>query len=225
MTTRREFLRQSAAGLLGVGAVAQFGCRTNQTAQVVKPGDKQVVGSHAAGSEVYDTLINEAVTALLARHSQGIQPAAFTQGVSQTGPLRICFVGVENKTSEEIGDFRDQIFEQIDGQLQRSQVYQTVSRRYVQAGLTQCRLRPEELFIPQNMQTFSQVMQQMQQPFDFLLFCTLTSGTTRSNKDYQRSYLMTLEMINIHNGQDDKEQREIVKKYNVSAMAKVKSWF
>jgi len=32
-------------------------------------------------------------------------------------------------------------------------------------------------------------------------------------------------MINIHNGQPDKEIKEITKKYNVSAGAKIKSWW
>ena len=59
-------------------------------------------------------------------------------------------------------------------------------------------------------------MEQMGQPFDFLLYATLTSGTTRSNKDYQRNYLLTLEMVNVHNGQYDKESAELDKQYNVS---------
>ena len=79
--------------------------------------------------------------------------------------------------------------------------------------------------IPGNLRTFTATMEQMQQPFDFLLFATVTSGTTRSNKDYQRSYLMTLELVNVHNGQADKESAELEKQYNVSPMAKVKGMF
>ena len=48
-------------------------------------------------------------------------------------------------------------------------------------------------------------MEQQGQPFDFLLYATLTSGTTRVNKDYQRDYLLTLEMVNLHNGEYDKQ--------------------
>ena len=221
---RRQFLQNGALGLLGFGLLLETGCRSNQTAEVMKPGDKSLVGSHTAGAEVYEPLIDESVSALLARHAQGIQPAGFTQGAT-AGPPRICFVGVENKTSEELGDFKDQIFEQIDARILHSQVYQAVSRRYVQAGLTQCRLRPDDLLIPQNMQMFTNMMEQMKQPFDYLIYATLTSGTTRANADYQRTYLLTLEMINVHNGQADKELKELTKKYNVSAAAKIKAWF
>ena len=66
-------------------------------------------------------------------------------------------------------------------------------------------------------------MEQMQQPFDFVLIAKVTSGTTRQNANYEREYLLTLEMVNVHNGQYDKESATIVKKYNVSAWAKFKS--
>jgi hypothetical protein len=219
---RRRFLGKGLMGLLGLGVLAKSGCRSNQTAQIVKPGDKNLVGSHTAGNETFSPLVDGAVSNLLARHSQGIQPVGLVQGGPPPGPMRICFVGVENKSIEEMGDFKEQIYQQIDSRILQSQVYQSVSRRYVQAGLEQCRLRPDELMVPQNMRAFTQVMEQMGQPFDYMLYATLTSGTTRSNKDYQRNYLLTMEMINTHNGQYDKESAEIDKQYNVSAMAKLK---
>lgn len=218
---RREFL---GAGLKLAGLAAGIaGCRGHQTAKVKKPGEPEMVGSHTAGGETYGPLVEGAVSRLLGRHSQGVQPVGFVSNVPQQGPLRICFVGVENKSIEEIGDFKEQLYELIDARILQSQVYQPVSRRFVEAGLRQCRLRPDELFVPQNMRTFTAVLEQMGQPFDYLLFATLTSGTTRSNVDYQRSYLLTLEMVNTHNGQADKEQAEIQKQYNVSVMAKLKN--
>jgi hypothetical protein len=219
---RRRFLRTGAIGLLGLGGLIEAGCRSQQTAHVVQPGEKDMVGSHAAGTETYGPLVDQTVSALLARHSHGIQPVALTQGAPSNGPMRICFIDVENKTAEEIGDFKAQLYEQIDLRIVQSQVYQPVSRRFVEAGLRECRLRPDELLIPQNMRIFTERMEQMGQPFDFLLYATLTSGTTRSNRDYQRNYLLTLEMINVHNGQYDKEAREIDKKYDASAMAKLR---
>lgn len=221
---RRQFLYTSASGVFGLGLLVQSGCRTGQTAEVMKPGDKQLVGSNAAGQETYGPMVDQSVSALLGRHCQGIQQAGYMQGAPTNGPMRICFIGVENKSAEEMGDFKEQLYEQIDQRILHSGVYQSVSRKFVEAGLRQCRLRPDELLIPQNMRMFTGMMEQMQQPFDFALYCTLTSGTTRSNADYQRNYLLTLEMINVHNGQYDKESCEIAKKYNVSTMAKIKSW-
>jgi hypothetical protein len=220
---RRQFLGRGVLGLIGVAGLAQCGCRSRQTATVVKPGQSDMVGSHAAGAETYGPLVDTAVGNLLARHNSAVHPVGLTEGAAAPGQMRICFIGVENKSSEEIGDFKEQLYQQIDTRIVQSQVYQLISRRFVDAGLQECRLRPDQLFIPSNMQTFTRSLEQMGQIFDYLLYATITSGTTRSNADYQRNYLLTLEMVNTHNGQYDKESAEITKIYNVSAMAKIKA--
>lgn len=220
---RRHFLRSTAWGLLGVGVLSPLGCRSRQTASVVKPGEPDLAGTHEAGAETFGPLVDECVAALLDRHSRGIQPVAFQSETSQM-PMRICFVGVENKTIEEIGDFREQIYQSIDTGIVKSQVYQPISRRYVEAGLRECRLRPDQLMIPENQAVFATSLERMEQPFDYLLFATLTSGTTQANRDYQRDYMLTLEMVNIHTGQYDKESASLSKEYNVSFKARLKNW-
>ncbi len=147
------------------------------------------------------------------------------QGTAVNGPMRICFLGVENKSIEELGDFREQLYEQIDQRILNSGTFQPVSKRFVDAGLQSANLRPDEVFLPQNMRMLTERMEQMQQPFDFVLIAKVTSGTTRSNANYEREYLLTLEMVNVHNGQYAKESATIVKKYNVTAGAKIKSWW
>lgn len=204
-----------------MGALAMVGCKGSQYARVIKPGDKQMVGSHAAGQETYKPLIDEAVGKLLARH----EPQGHVQVSSLGEPLappkmHICFVGVENKTSEEIGDFKEQIYENIDSRLIESSTFVPISRHYVQAGLSQARLRPDQLFIPDNMRLFVAMMEQQQQPFDYLLFAKLTSGTTRENKDYQRDYLLTLELVDIRSGQQDKQSATLSKGYHHSWLSR-----
>ncbi|MHB1036176.1 MAG: penicillin-binding protein activator LpoB [Pirellulales bacterium] len=220
---RRRFLRHAAAGAFGLGVFSLSGCRSRQTAQVLQPGQADMVGSHVAGAETYKPLVDEAVGQLLARHGRTAQPANYVPGEQGPPPLRICFVGVENKSSEEIGDFKEQIYQNIDTRIVQSQLFQPISRRFVDAGLRETRLRPDELFMPQNMRVFVASMEQMGQPFDYLLYATLTSGTTRSNKDYQRDYLLTLEIVNVANGQYDKESANLSKGYNVSAGAKLRN--
>ncbi len=222
---RRQFIRASAWGLVGLGTCAELGCRGNQTAEVEKPGDKPVVGSATAGGETWGPLVDGAVSNLLGRHCGGVQPAGYMQGAPVNGPMRICFLGVENKSIEELGDFREMLNEQIDQRILHSGTFQMVSQRFVEAGLRDANLRPDEVFIPQNMRILMARMEQMQQSFDFVLIAKVTSGTTRQNANYEREYLLTLEMVNIHNGQYDKESATIVKKYNVSAWAKFKSAF
>lgn len=220
---RRRFLRHSgrmALGLLGLGMVTQPGCRSKQTAHVMAPGQPDMVGSHSAGAATYGPLVDEAVAKLLGRHGQPVAQANFDPAYAR----RICFVGVENKSIEEMGDFKEQIYQQIDTRIVQSGVFQAVSRRYVEAGLRESRLRPDQLFIPSNMARFAATMEQMGQPFDYLLYATLTSGTTRSNKDYQRDYLLTMEMVELRTGAYDKESATSSKGYDRSLAAKAKNF-
>ena len=96
-----------------------------------------------------------------------------------------------------------------------------MSKRFVDAGLKQTRLRPDQLFVPQNMRTFVGVMEQQGQPFDFLLYATLTSGTTRENQNYQRDYLLTMEMVNVRTGQYDKQSATLTKSYHQTRVGRL----
>jgi hypothetical protein len=204
--------------VMGGAGLVLTGCRGSQHAHVLTEKHGDMVGSHCAGSETFKPLIDEAVGKLLARQSMGaVQPAG---GIEPPGLKRVCFVGVENKSSEELGDFKDQIYAIIDNRIVESKAFVTVSQRFVQAALRQVRLRPDELFVPANMRQFQAIMEQQQQPFDYLLFAQLTSGTTKSNGDYQRDYLLTLEMVNVHTGQPDKECATIRKGYHQSRLGK-----
>jgi Peptidoglycan-synthase activator LpoB len=200
-------------------AVFATGCKSNQYARVIRPGDKEMVGSHGAGQETFRPLTEEAVAKLLARNCavpSQIQPVS--AGLEQLPPPKatICFVGVENKTAEEIGDFKELLFESIEAKISESGTFTPISRRYVEAGLQQLRIRPDQLFIPGAQQQFAGLMQSQGQPFEYLLFAKLTSGTTRQNKDYQRDYLLTLELVDIRNGAQDKQSAEISKGYHHS---------
>ena len=215
---RRTFLQRAGLVLGGV-IFASAGCRNYQHAHVLKGNDKDLVGSHQAGSETYKPLIDEAVAKLLGRNCgpADVQQAGATFGEKK----RICFVGVENCTAEEIGDFKEQIYEMIDSEINESQLYHEISRRYVDSGLKQLRIRPDELFVKENQRNFQAVMEEMGQPFDFLLYAKLTSGTTRQNGDYQRDYLLTLELVNIHNGDFDKESARLRKGYHKTWLGKM----
>ncbi len=219
---RRQLVR---AGFVGLGVLILNGCRGKQFAKVVQPGDPQMVGSHAAGSETFKPLVDEAVGSLLARHcgpQSQIVPASAGGPETLAPPTkRICFVAVENKSAEEIGDFKDQIYQIMDTRIVESHVFQPVSKRFVDAGLQQTRLRPDQLFVPDNMRAFTGVMEQQGQPFDFLLYATLTSGTTRQNQNYERDYLLTMEMVNVRTGEYDKQSATLTKSYHQSRVGRL----
>ena len=182
-----------------------------------------MVGSHQAGAETFRPLTEEAVAKLLGRHCQPFQQASYVGGPEQIPPpgMRVCFVCVENKSAEEIGDFKEQLYQIIDTKILESQTFQSISKRYVDAALRETRLRPDSLFIPQNMRTFTAFLEQQGQPFDYLLYATITSGTTRENQEYQRDYLLTLEMVNVHNGEYDKQSASLSKTYHKSRLGRV----
>ena len=215
---RRNFLSLGLTAFAG-SVTTIVGCRGYQYARVLKDNDQDMVGSHKAGSETYQRLIDESVAKLLGRACEpvDIQPAGMVIGERK----KICFIGVENCTAEEIGDFKEQIYELIDSAINESHQYHEISRRYVDAGLKQLRLRPEELLVKENQKNFQAVMEEMNQPFDYLLFAKLTSGTTQQNGDYQRDYLLTLELVNIHNGEFLKESAKLRKGYHHSWLGRM----
>lgn len=212
---RRRFLSLGVTTLTGT----LVGCRSYQTAHVLDADDKDLVGSHAAGAETYQRLIDESVGKLLGRACEPteIQPAGMVIGERK----KICFIGVENCTAEEIGDFKEQIYELIDSAINESQQFHQISRRYVDAGLKQLRIRPDELFVKENQRNFQVAMEEMGQPFDFLLYAKLTSGTTQQNKDYQRDYLLTLELVNIHTGDFLKDSAKLRKGYHKTWLGRI----
>jgi hypothetical protein len=217
---RRRFLQQCGCGLALFGTAS--GCRGTQKAHVLTDKDKDMVGSHTAGAETWEPLIEQSVGQLLGRQATVVQTAG---GDLIPGCKRICFVGVENKSIEELGDFKEQIYQKIDTCVNQSDVFEVIHRKYVEAGLRQSGLRPDDLFVPNNRRAFVASMEQLDQPFDYLLYATVTSGTTKSNqKDYQRDYLLTLELIDLQSGRADKESAELRKGYHKSKLGQIKHY-
>lgn len=212
--------RLSLGGLLLLAAV---GCRSYQFGHIVRNDQPDMVGSHAAGSEVYKPLIDESVAKLLGACE--VTPASAEFGPDgMPCPRRVCFVGVENKSSEELGDFKEQIYQLIDTRVNREGSFQAISRRLVDSALHETRLRPDSLLVPANMQLFTSVLQRDGQPVDYLLYATLTSGTTERNSSSQRDYLLTLELVDTRSGVYTKEEATIRKGYHKSPFGKLANY-
>jgi hypothetical protein len=220
---RRGFLSFASTGLFASLTAIGSGCRSTQHAHVLNETDRDMVGSHTAGAETWEPLIEQSVGQLLGRQST-VMPVAANGEIPYAGK-RICFVGVENKSAEEIGDFKEQIYQKIDTCITNSEVFDCIHRKYVEAGLRQCGLRPDDLFVPAKRRQFVATMEELDQPFDYLLYATITSGTTKSNeKNYQRDYLLALEMIDLQSGRSDKESAELRKGYHKSRLGKAKHY-
>jgi hypothetical protein len=212
------------------------GCAGRQYAHLLASEDKDLVGSHAAGAATWNPLVEQSVAKLLSRCPPDVQPVSFrtADGLSldhgavesslTSGPATVCFVGIENKSAEEIGDFKDQLFEQIDSTVNSNSDFRGISRRMVQAALRETRLRPDQLFLPANRDAFAAVLGKQGTPVDYLLFATITSGTTDRNKTSQRDYQLSLEMVNVHSGDFLKESAKIRKGYSKTRAGKWWNW-
>jgi hypothetical protein len=215
------------------------GCATHQYGHILATDDQDLVGSHAAGAATWNPLVDEAVAKLLSRCPPAIQPVLFEGQEPElaaamqngaigsalaTGPATVCFVGIENKSIEEMVDFKDQLYERIDSQINTAETFRGVSRRMVDAALLETRLRPDSLFLPHNRQLFSAALGRQGSPVDYLLFATITSGTTDRNTTTQRDYLLTLDMVNLHTGESIKESAKIRKGYNKTRGGKWWNW-
>lgn len=217
---RRHFFERigfSVAGLV-IGTVS--GCKGHQYAHVLNETDKNMVGSHTAGAETWEPLIQTSVSQLLSREHSSV---TLTSHTGEPCKKRICFLHVDNRSSEEIGDFGDQIYQKIDTIINSSETFELVNIRAVKAGLQQAGLRPDDLYTPSARRKFAATMEQEREPIDYFLYATITSGTTRSNKkDYQRDYLFTLELVNFETGHTEKESAEIRKGYHKSKLGKLR---
>ena len=217
--TTRSFTTACCFGGL-VCLLGTLGCRGYQYGHLVKNDAPDMVGSHTAGSAVYKPLVEESVARLLG--TCDVSPASAS--LSPDGfpaPRRVCFIGIENKSSEELGDFKDQLYELIDARINQAETFESISRRMVDAALHETRLRPDSLLVPDNMQLFTSVLQRGGQPVDYLLYATLTSGTTERNSSSQRDYLLTLELVDTRTGVFKKEQATIRKGYHRSPLGKL----
>lgn len=220
----------SLSAIAVLASLSILGCASSQYGHILASNDKDLVGSHSAGAATWNPLVDQAVAKLLGNCPPLIQPASFAahRGIGSaptgsalvSGPASVCFIGVENKSAEELGDFKDQLYERIDSQINAADSFRSISRRMVDEALRQTRLRPDSLYMEPARQQFTAALSGEGVPVDYLLYARVTSGTTDRNKSSQRDYLLTLELVNIHTGDYFKESAEIRKGYSKSRLGK-----
>ncbi len=205
------------------------GC-ASQKGKVVDPSTKDRVGSHRAGSEIYDPAAEAAVAGLLEQAvRKPIMPEDSGMTVAQIDDLRgirkICFAGVENAGGEEMGDIRANLEETIRTMISQTEQFEVVDSRLVAAGLRESGLRLEDLLLPDKREKFANALGEFDTPFDYILFAKVTTATTRDNDDSQVKYSFTLDLVNVHTGASMSETVELKKHYNRSVKAKIKGLF
>lgn len=226
---RRQFT--AYASLCGLLSATSLGCAGHRYGHLLADNDTDLVGSHAAGAETWNPLVDESVAKLLGRCPPAVLPVGFedpgnlalnpsTGAPLASGPATVCFIGIENKSAEEMNDFKDQLYERIDSQINSADTFRSISRRLVDAALLETRMRPDSLFLPENRSVFAAALGRHGTPVDYLLYATITSGTTDRNTSTQRDYLLTLEMVNLNSGDYLKESAKIRKGYHKTRAGK-----
>ncbi len=198
MRWKRNFLS------LGVLCLLAAACSTPK-GRIMTNTEQDVVGARRAGAATYDRLVEGAVQKLLALHQASLN--------GRSGKLKIAFLGIDSRGVEELGDWRAQLYELIDTSVNRSNVYRTVSRRFVEAALRDSRVTRDQLFLPKYRRLFLQSLEAQKMPVDCLLFAKITTGSTRGEGVHQRNYMLTLEMVDVKTGWNDKVSQRIRKEY------------
>jgi len=173
--------------------------------RIMKTTEPDSVGSRAAGAATFDQLLSGAVNKLLLSHGAAREAAT---------KLSVAVLRVENASAEELGDWQEQIFDKISTSINESGRYQTISLRYIDAGLRESRLKSGDLFIPAKRRVFLDILEAAKVPAQVLIFPKLTTGTTELGpKRAQRNYLLTLELVDISTGRDFRVSEEVRKAY------------
>ncbi len=191
---------------LGLAALLLAICACQQPrARIMSDSDQDLVGDRSAGAPTYDRLISETVTKLLGDVS------AQRAGDDR---LRIACLEVENLSAEELGDWQEHLYSLLTTSIARSERYDLISRRAVQAALRETRVSADQLFLPRYRNLFAEALGSAGSPVDAMLFPSLTSGTTQGTGDSsQRNYDLALELVDLESGYSRRVSERVRKEY------------
>ncbi len=216
-------MNRSFVFLFAITVCLAVGCKGTQ-GRLMHNDESNHVGSNKAGAEVYNPMVKLAVGKLLERAAcEPIQQVSYVNGMPTK--RKVCFVGLENSSIEELADFKEHIKTAISEKISQADQFELVSDRAVAAGLRTLGFRPDDLFMEGNMTMFISAMGRGGTPVDYLLFAKITSGTTVDNKDMQRDYKLTLELVNTQTFVPIIESMPMRKEYNNSVKGKMSGWF
>lgn len=183
-------------------AAALAACKDTGRIKADTEGD--VVGTTTAGSATYNQIIEDGVQKLLGSHS------AQNAGTER---MSLAVMGIDNQGSEELGDWGGQLYEQITTSINQSGRYRTVSQRMVDRALSISNLRQDDLLIPAGRRKFLETLEAEDNPVQLLLFPKITTGSTDAGRTQQRDYMLTLELVDVNTGWDDRFSSKVRKEY------------
>ncbi len=191
----RNTIRFTACLLAAASLWTLVGCAPR--GRVLGDDEELVVGSERGGQVTYDALVRKTTTELLAEHRA--EPRA-------QGKMTLAFVGLQNKSAEELRDFHDALYDNIASILVEEKLYTLISNEFVKAAMREAGIRsPEQLFLARYKEAFLGVLAKQGKIPDYLLWARVTSKTSEASGTFSdtrdRTYQMTLEMVNANTGE------------------------
>lgn len=168
------------------------GC-TGPSARVKSGDEGDLVDTTKGGTETYKELIRKGTSELLSEHRLTLGNAAER--------VMVAFVGVENRSSEELGEFRASMNNEIETVLVNSRLYAMISMNAIDAAKRQSNLRNiSDLTTGEPRAAFLSVLNKDGQAPQYILFGEVTSMTSRGNDASERTYQLKLQMMDSSNG-------------------------
>ncbi len=205
------------------------GCRL-QEGKIVASDTPNRVGSHKAGSEVYEPVAEAAFAGLIAELNQttsGIEDGASFDVKDKKNKecVKVCFAGVENSGGEDMGDLRENLNETIRSLISQSDRFEIVDERMMAALLRKSGMRLDDLLVNDNLTVFLENAGKETEWIDYILFAKVTTATTRDNRDSEVHYSLNMDLVDVHTGESIRHSEQMKKHYNRSARSKVQDFF
>lgn len=188
------------------------------------------VGSHKAGSEVYEPVAEAAFAGLIAeldRATSTIEDDVQfeVRGEKEKKRLKVCFAGVENSGGEDMGDLRENLNETIRSSISQSDRFEIVDERMMAALLRKSGMRLDDLLVSDNLTAFLENADKDTEWIDYILFAKVTTATTKDNSDSEVHYSLNMDLVDVHTGASIRHTEQMKKHYNRSVKANFQDFF
>jgi hypothetical protein len=155
--------------------------------------------------------------AAIARTESSAKPKSIQEAVSaillnaksDSVPYKLAAVGILSEGKAEVGDFKEEIFEQVEAEARTFAHFQLISRRVADAAMADSRLKLQDLFVAENTKSLFQVMTKFGQSMDFLLLLRLEEVDV-SRGEAEGNFRLTLRLVD-QTGQAFTEQIDVSK--------------
>ena len=196
-----------------------------QKGKIVSSDAPNRIGSHKAGSEVYEPVAEAAFAGLIAELDQVSSTveddAQFEVGGEKNKKrLKVCFAGVENSGGEDMGDLRENLNETIRSLISQSERFEIVDERMMAALLRKSGMRLDDLLVSDKFTVFLENSDKETDWIDYILFAKVTTATTKDNSDSEVHYSLNMDLVDVHTGASIRHTEQIKKHYNRFVKAK-----